>query len=1724
MKFTSLILIACSMILGAVEIPVTYADINASLNTTGGALSKLTYKGHSLLAFGNSFSERIVANSPRDGKAGQWQERFDLLEFTARILQNDRRGVSVELSARGIGAFDWLRISKKYTFQGSQPVMQIEYRLENLAEAPYSVGVWCRTFLRSCQDNKETNVFYQTRNDKCVELVHPGDVQMDEWSIAPKRGLSAVGGKNSNFGAALEVPVQYLDSFYNWYSIDKHYSTLEFLLREQKLSPGQVFTCNINVTLSDDLPALVKKLESQPIVPVEPVGEPLLASLHHSTGKERELTTYQSPNGLTVVPSQSSLSLTVPRQFSTSVRAVKLPTDANPATTVIYEVANAKPDYSREVPFQIETADNGEKRLLFTVPGFERSFYATTLADDSCFRTKAGDFLAPSTYSVQVCLDRAARQTYPAELFSGGANLVHNGDFSQVSDSIAPWPAGFPTAMWIRNRNWYTYQDEALQIKRPSEDDKWVQFNVFFLPEPNRKYTASCRVHNDNKIRGTSVGSISFLDAALQDLPEAKVKFYPGNRDSHDWKTLNESFYAPEKAIFGRLTFMVYGVKEQTLTLDDLKIVPEDYTPQEIKLKDRLRDQLLTTWYKPLAFIESNSAEVETAHVKWLQPAGFELPEVLFLPLVRGNYASLERRLAVELGQRLEYTWQMIPLLAKVSYINGSGIMGVYANTILPELEPYTLECLKEAPNSKVILLHQVNFKTDVSQPFLDWLSARATKSSLLFVDCQNIPATLLGTPSDPSADLLALPQMRKINQRDFANFLSCYQRGAWRSASINLTPGQSRCNPAVPEQDIRNRYPSFVGRDFPFWEYNYLTLGKLLRWVADVVPPAIFTQPTPGQATIECPAALEAELEIVFANLWRQETGRHEQKLSLVAGSNALSWPLSTLPGGSNIANVFLKSNGKIIDAAAYRLDIPQDITLRVDFPAGRQGSIGQPLPIVAQSSSAEAELSIQIEDADFRLVSQASGRGAVRLEFLPQAPYSTLYRVLLTARQNGQVRAQACEEFIFAGQTADLQELTAVIWPAHESLKYPLYRDLGFDQAIIWCRDNRQAVRALRNLNLEPAVYGLGSTSFDNWTTYKDDKKSDPVRTPCFSSAEAQAKAAESIAEICKKGDAAAFDVKYHFVGDEQFIGSTVCYSPDCLQDFRTQMQEQFASIDRLNAEWGKTFASFAEVQPVQLQELTDKARLGAFVDHKLFMNRVFAEKYLGNLRKYLQAEVPDSIIGLSGTVNPGYSFDWALVLRQLDYLAYYDGIQRKLVQDLARPEMLAGQWFGGYVAPTHRSDGYINSYFWRDLLSGARLSPFYAPRAGITGELLLTPCLDEYQKILSEAKRGLARLVFNSQPRPRVAMLYSQGSFFVAAGTVGANEFQNSLSGWHALLGDLGIDYRFIYAPELPEKLNADYQVLILPCALMMSDQQLAAVEKFLQAGGTVLSDFDFGAYNEHGTLRPGRKIPDIAISKYLGEDFRSSDASLPLRQSQKVGQGRVCQLNFLLGGYQQVVLSGTGGEVASEVSGAEKLCQAMRQIVSEELSQAEVTRERVITGTDGQPVQAETSWREFQGNYVLGVWKTDRKVQTTDEASGIDVNITLPKTGHIYDIRAGRYLGQGKQVPSKIISGAAKVYSVLTHKVEKVQLQHSPEIRRGEELAFTASVEAGNAPGGHVLHCELIGPERRYAFNLTAPNGQAEGSRQLAYNDLPGVWQLEVTDVNSGVKASSEFLLK
>ena len=111
--------------------------------------------------------------------------------------------------------------------------------------------------------------------------------------------------------------------------------------------------------------------------------------------------------------------------------------------------------------------------------------------------------------------------------------------------------------------------------------------------------------------------------------------------------------------------------------------------------------------------------------------------------------------------------------------------------------------------------------------------------------------------------------------------------------------------------------------------------------------------------------------------------------------------------------------------------------------------------------------------------------------------------------------------------------------------------------------------------------------------------------------------------------------------------YLGSTVCYSPDCLKGFRESLKKQYENLGALNKEWNTAFKNWDEVVPCQLNELKDKNNLSRWLDHKMFMAGVFAHQYAGKTREYLNEAVPGTRFGLSGKELPGYIYVWAQLL---------------------------------------------------------------------------------------------------------------------------------------------------------------------------------------------------------------------------------------------------------------------------------------------------------------------------------------------------------------------------------------------------------------------------------------------------------------------------------------------
>ena len=310
---------------------------------------------------------------------------------------------------------------------------------------------------------------------------------------------------------------------------------------------------------------------------------------------------------------------------------------------------------------------------------------------------------------------------------------------------------------------------------------------------------------------------------------------------------------------------------------------------------------------------------------------------------------------------------------------------------------------------------------------------------------------------------------------------------------------------------------------------------------------------------------------------------------------------------------------------------------------------------------------------------------------------------------------------------------------------------------------------------------------------------------------------------------------------------------------------------------------------------------------------------------------------------------------------------------------------------------------------------------------------------------------------------------------------------------------------------------------------------------------------GLYDDHGALRKanpftakfGTAAPAIpALSQVKAEckgnasglpavkgDFRTVDPKAAPFTVTPVGKGKFIGVNLLVSGYQAVLLGGTGGETSKTVSGAEVFCRNWRLILAGLLRKAGVAPHRELTDAKGRPYQAESCWRSNGGNHVLGLLKPDPALPVVDPKKGDVITAKIPVKGHVYDLRAKKYLGYTDTFKLLLSPARGEFFSVMKEKVVKVELQAPAKVARGGVLKFSAKAvtASGKSAGPVVFHWELTSPsgtvsDRAAGNLLSTPDGKVELAFQNAFNDEKGPWQLTVTCVNACVSNSARAALE
>lgn len=1782
-KLLLAVLLICSWFsLGtAAQFKLQSEKVAATICTQGGGLTHLSLDNMEMNILkepGPGFTERAM----RAVGKKQIIENFASLEFEPLAIAKDQ----VSLTALGVHAFDWLRITKTYRLDGKKEEMNVTWKLQNISDKPWNVGLWTRTFIRRHNMAGIKNLFYIPRNGKVETYSHPGGVRGDFWTTNPAYAFLACASQDDGAGAVILLPPTLVTAFNNYFCTTTFLSTMEWFLREQTIPPHTAKDVQVTVRLRRKLAEELKKPEiaSRKIQPT-----PGLASmLPQMYGQNDKTITASNDIEGVMTRSLQHLDISGKRQYLSSVRGVRVPGTMDQSRISVFQQANGAPLLDRPVPYQVQKLADGDLRILVHVPGINpEGYYYTKFKDGFAFDSRRKDaLLGPEQFSYRLCFDLPGQKPAPADspLFADGVNLVFNGDFERKFPKV-DWPDGYFWSWAARNRRLYywekTSQDgsRCIRIQKSVKEPHWdASFSVYFRPERGVKYTASCLARTENTASYPTSGGISFQNADKKEMRQQGVRFFLDNT-SFPWKKYERTFYVPENTHYGVFHFGALKMN-QTVWVDKVSIVPEDFRYRPRSPLALLRDEVRSSRYTCLDFIENLSHQIVTPHVKWLTDTVDAKPDVLYLPMsIDHILENPERRQILEFLQRMDLTYQYIPLLRKI--LTPHSWDPVFDDT-LENYTLYQLKHLKDLP--KVVIVQAVDFKSCVHQDFVDLIRDYQKRgSNILFYNCLHVPQSLLGTRTTIPDGIFATPKFRHLPPYLRDQACKSYLNGKSKVICFTRNASQwyidARLFECTPPEKANEMCAAYHSLDFPYWEYIYLSALKCIRYLADIKPAARVVANDKEAIRVDAARDLTANLLVACQDLNRQDEGQTTQQVQLKKGTNLLPLRLPPLSGGQHVANYWLKDqNGKTYDCGAILITKKDEHPITITFKdPDRIFERGKPVvcQIQIQTPPADARLVFQARDTNGRVVAAGDqkARDSQKISFTIMPPYTTIYYLLVKLQQQDKPLSHAIGNFSMPAKEKDVYQMDAMIWSGRVPL-VKVYADMGFNMSIAnLIQDSEKFGRlwALRNSDVEPLGYGLGYVKYTKGEcpSYRGDAPTPPVRKPCFSDPEHWRMVSKDLGERIKNQRLRFYGVNHFEIADEAFLGSTVCYSKHCLAGFRQELQKSYGSLEALNRSWDTSFASWDQVIPVQLKELKTRDNMAPWLDHKLYMASVFARKWVGNTKKAIRQYLPGAKVGLSGTQIPGYSYDWSILMEPIDCLSYYSGVQRKLVHDFAAPGFVSGQWGGGYIPAEKTNEFYEKSNMWEDLFLGANMASNYSGHS-YSGDLSPSKNVQLYSELLLELRRGLARIVLHAPEIKRdVAVLYSQPSLFAALGGIGGSVWHNGQNGWFAILNDLKYSFKYVAYSELDREVP-EVKVVVLPVAIALSDQAIANLREFVRKGGTVLADIAPGWYDNHGkrrenanndcnaffgidrakaalttaTLDVDLKFPDAISGKFqIGEkQLKAASGGQRAGMSRdgngvyfvnRIGKGRVVLLNLSLGAYQALNLGGVGGELVNIKSGAAVLCDQLRHMVGRVLADAGAQHNSVITSRkDGKLFPCTTTLRQDGKNYVFGINKHMSAAPDGNYPMLFhprftqQLHVKLPVSGFIYNIRKGTLVTRGDAFDLDLIPGDGQLFAILKDKPTKLKLDLPKAISRGQRL--TVGFKAAGGSGPHVFQLDMIDPQgkpaRTYAQSIHVNKPKGKITFQTAFNDTPGNWRVKVTDVNSGITAQKEITFR
>jgi beta-galactosidase GanA len=353
--------------------------------------------------------------------------------------------------------------------------------------------------------------------------------------------------------------------------------------------------------------------------------------------------------------------------------------------------------------------------------------------------------------------------------------------------------------------------------------------------------------------------------------------------------------------------------------------------------------------------------------------------------------------------------------------------------------------------------------------------------------------------------------------------------------------------------------------------------------------------------------------------------------------------------------------------------------------------------------------------------------------------------------------------------------------------------------------------------------------------------------------------------------------------------------CYCERTIAEFRQWLKQRYTTIDGLNAAWSRLYPDWDAVDAPRILGTAPD-----WVDWRRYMiDRSVRDMHLraDTVRAAGSKHMIGSHAGQGSPPLGSFAIQSVSTARLAEVVDFWGlsqfprGPGARLFENSANMELARSSadgkefWLTELQGGDSRLDlvdgGYfmrpkdIRTYNWLALATGAKAVVYWQYMPEGTGQESMrnglvsrdgstTDRVEEADKNHTLIQAQWGSVVRNFHPRPQIAILYDQDNALLTFAMTGNEKNSiDAISGYYKGFWEMDLPVDFIEPDGLS---NSNYKVVVAPWHLVGKESTCAALQRYVESGGTLILEAGFGLFDERFFYNP--VVPPHGLAEIFG----------------------------------------------------------------------------------------------------------------------------------------------------------------------------------------------------------------------------------------------------------------